>query len=188
MQYRSLGRTELSLSVFSLGTMRCLGSQQGMAATIERAIDLGINHLETAQGYGKSEVWLGTALKTLGIAREQVVITTKIPPLPDRSSMAAAIARSLERLQVDYIDCLAIHGINQAEHFDWIQQDQGCMAAVHAAIAAGKIRHVGFSTHGSLELILQTIATDQFSFINLHYYYFFQRHQSAIELATQKGM
>jgi uncharacterized protein len=192
MQYRPFGQTQQSLSVFSLGTMRCLGSQRGMEETIDRAIALGINHLETAQGYGNSEVWLGAALRNLnqtgGVNREQLVITTKIPPLPDRSSMAAAIDRSLKRLQLDSIDCLAIHGVNSPQHLEWIQAEQGCMAAVRSAMARGQIRYVGFSTHGSLDLILNTIATDQFSFVNLHYYYFFQRHRQAIDLAAAKGM
>ena len=57
-----------------------------------------------------------------------------------------------------------------------------------AAMKQGKIRHLGFSTHGSLELILAAIETDLFEFINLHYYYFFQRNLAAIALAAQKDM
>ena len=53
---------------------------------------------------------------------------------------------------------------------------------------AGKIRHLGFSTHGSLSLILKTIAADLFTFINLHYYYFFQRNEPAIAAAAERDM
>jgi uncharacterized protein len=189
MQYRRFGKTNLSLSVFTLGTMRYLASAANAQATLERAIALGINHVETAQGYGQSEVYLGQALaQGIGTAREDLVITTKIAPKPDAASMAEAIERSRSRLQLDTIDCLAIHGINTAEHLEWVQNPEGCMVAVRDAIAAGKIKHVGFSTHAPLEIILATLNSDLFEFINLHYNYFFQRNAQAVALAQQKDM
>jgi uncharacterized protein len=189
MQYRRFGKTNLSLSVFTLGTMRYLASAANAQATLERAIALGINHIETAQGYGQSEVHLGNALQQgIGAAREDLVITTKISPKPDAASMAEAIERSRARLQLDTIDCLAIHGINTAEHLAWVQNPTGCMVAVRDAIAAGKIKHVGFSTHAPLEIILATLNSDLFEFINLHYTYFFQRNAPAVALAQHKDM
>lgn len=188
MRYRRFGKTDLSLSVFSLGTMRCLSSQKLFTQTMAKAIALGINHFETAQGYGSSEDYLGNALRELSIPRESVVITTKLVPTPDPVKMEKAIAQSLERLQVDYLDCLAIHGINTPEQLDWVRAEGGCLAPVQAALGAGKIHHLGFSTHGSLELILATLETDLFEFINLHYYLFFQRHAPALEIAHQKDL
>jgi uncharacterized protein len=189
VQYRRFGKTNLSLSVFTLGTMRYLASPANAQATLDRAIALGINHFETAQGYGQSEVYLGQALKQgIGAARENVVITAKIAPKPDADSMAVAIERSLARLQLEYIDCLAIHGLNTAEHLAQIQDPKGCMAAVQAAVAAGKIRHVGFSTHGSLDIILAALESHCFEFVNLHYTYFFQRNAPAVVLARQKDL
>ncbi len=189
MQYRRFGKTNFNLSIFSLGVMRCLASQAEAEATIRQALALGINHLETAKGYGSSEEFIGDTLnKGVGIPREKLYITTKIPPTPDADSMAGAIDESLARLQLDYLDCLAIHGINTWEHLEWVKQPDGCQKAIREAMAEGKIRHLGFSTHGSLELILATIATDLFEFINLHYYYFFQCNAPAITLAAQKDM
>lgn len=189
MRYRRFGKTNRELSVFSLGTMRCLASETVARQTIERAIAHGINHLETARGYGKSELFLGNALKQgLGIPRSDLWITTKLTPTPDAASMDRAIDESLERLSLDYIDGLAVHGLNTAEHLAWVQAPEGCMKAVQQAIADGRIRHVGFSTHGPLEVILGAIATDQFDFVNLHYYYFFQRNNPAVELAQEKDM
>lgn len=189
MQYRRFGKTNLSLSVFTLGTMRYLASAANAQATLERAIALGVNHIETAQGYGQSEVYLGQALaKGIGVAREDLVITTKISPKPNAASMAEAIERSRARLQLDTIDCLAIHGINTVAHLEWVQNPEGCMVAVRDAIAAGKIKHVGFSTHAPLEIILATLNSNLFEFINLHYTYFFQRNAPAVALAQQKDM
>ncbi len=189
MRYRRFGKTNLPLSVFSLGTMRCLASQSTFQQTLQQAIALGINHIETARGYGKSEQYLGLTLKAeLPVPREQIYITTKLPPTSDSEQMRQWIEQSLTNLQLDYLDCLAIHGINTWEHLDWITQERGCLKAIQAAMAEGKIRHLGFSTHGTLELILAAINTDLFEFVNLHYYYFLQRHEKAVELAHRKDM
>jgi predicted aldo/keto reductase-like oxidoreductase len=102
--------------------------------------------------------------------------------------MSQYIDESLARLNTDYIDCLAIHGVNSWEHLQLIENKNGCMLAVEKAINEGKIKHLGFSTHGSLEIILAAINTDLFEFVNLHYYYFFQRNAPAIALAKQKDM
>jgi hypothetical protein len=188
MRYRRFGQTNLRLSVFSLGTMRCLASADVATQTIARALDWGINHLETASGYGNSEQYLGAALRSIGLPRDQIYLTTKLLPTPDAETMRQNIARSLDRIGVDSIDCLALHGLNTWEHLDWVQATNGCMQAVREAIAAGRIRHVGFSTHAPLEMILAAIASQQFAFVNLHYNYFFQRNRAAIELAHQHDM
>lgn len=185
MKYRRFGRTNLVLSVFSLGTMRCLASETKFQQTVNAAIAKGINHIETAKGYGKSEEYLGKTLKTL--PRDKLYITTKIPPIP-APEMTTAITDSLQRLQLDYIDCLAIHGVNTQEHLELITSRDGCLKPIQKAIAAGKIRHLGFSTHGSVELITATINTNLFAFVNLHYYYFWQRNQAIIELAKSKDL
>lgn len=188
MNYRRFGKTNLPLSTFSLGTMRYLSSAENVTEVVRKAVDAGINHLETAQGYGNSEALLGQALHREGIERSRVVITTKVPPTPDAPSTAQAIQRSLRQLKVEYLDCLAIHGINTQEHLDWVCIPDGCMAAVREAIATGTVRHVGFSTHAPLDIILKAIQTGFFEFVNLHYTLFFQRNAAAVELAHQHDM
>ncbi|MFW9259912.1 aldo/keto reductase [Nostoc sp. CALU 546] len=189
MQYRRFGKTNLRLSVFSLGTMRYSADFDNAHQTIEQALALGINHLETARGYGKSEEYLGRALKAgLSVPRTKFHITTKISPTADVDTMRRCIDESLERLQLDYLDCLGVHGLNTWQHLEWVQAKNGCMQAVEEAVADGRVRHVGFSTHGPLEVIQAAINTDLFEFVNLHYYYFFQRHAAAIQLAAEKDM
>ncbi|MEL6442333.1 MAG: aldo/keto reductase [Cyanobacteria bacterium J06621_8] len=188
MHYRRFGKTNLNLSMFSLGTMRCLASPQTYFQTIKQAIAQGINHLETARSYGNSESYLGQALQDLAIPREQIYLTTKLTPTPSRQQMKSWIEESLARLQVDYLDCLALHGINTWQHLELVTKPDGCIAAIQTAMSEGKIGHLGFSTHGSLELILEAIATDLFEFVNLHYYYFQQHNQPAIALATAKDL
>ncbi|QEI40852.1 putative oxidoreductase [Dolichospermum sp. UHCC 0315A] len=189
MQYRRFGKTNLHLSVFSLGTMRYLTDSENVQQTIEKALFLGINHLETARGYGDSEAYLGKAIKAgLSVPRNQIYITTKIPPTPDADTMRRYIDESLNRLNLDYLDCLGIHGLNTWQHLEWVQAKNGCMQAVEEAINDGRVRHIGFSTHGSLDVILAAINTDFFEFVNLHYYYFFQHNAPAIQLTAEKDM
>ncbi|MDX2214521.1 MAG: aldo/keto reductase [Oculatellaceae cyanobacterium bins.114] len=187
MKYRRFGKTELSLSVFSLGTMRFLASQENAVNIIKRAIALGINHFETARGYGNSELYVGAALQS-GLDRDRLFITTKIPPTPDAASMTRQIDESLTRLGLESVDCLAVHGLNTWEHLSWIEAPNGCMKALQQAVIEGRVRHIGFSTHAPLEVIMRAIATDQFEFVSLHYNYFFQRNAPAIEQAHQKDM
>ena len=189
MQYRRFGKTNLHLSVFSLGTMRYLTNSENVQQTIEKALFLGINHLETARGYGDSETYLGKAIKTgLSVPRSQLYITTKIPPTADADTMGQYIDESLNRLNLDYLDCLGIHGLNTWQHLEWVQSKNGCMQAVEEALNDGRVRHIGFSTHGSLDVILAAINTNLFEFVNLHYYYFFQHNAPAIQLAIEKDM
>jgi len=189
MRYRRFGKTEMLLSVFSLGAMRYLESAENAHKTILRALEVGINHIETAQGYGKSEEFIGKAMRNgLSKQRDRFYLTTKISPTKDADSMRRQIEQSLKKMNVDYIDNFDIHGINLSEHLDLVKNPNGCMKAVREAIDQKIIRHVGFSTHAPLDVILDIIRTDLFESVNLHYYYFNQRNASAVQLAHQKDM
>ena len=183
MQYRRFGQTELRLSVFSLGTMRGLANKQTFQATIETALGAGINHLETAPAYGNSEQYLGEILKTY--PRSGFYLTSKLCPTPDRRAFAQGLTDSLQRLQVDYLDCLAIHGINTPDHWQWVQD---LWPMLEQAKNQGLIRHLGFSTHASLPLVMEIIGSEKFEFVNLHYYWFNQHLAPAIALAHDLDM
>ena len=189
MRYRRFGKTEMLLSVFSLGAMRYMESADNAHQTISRALEVGINHIETAQGYGKSEEFIGKAMRNgLSKQRDRFYLTTKISPTKDADSMRRQIEQSLKKLNVDYIDNFDIHGINLQEHLDLVTDPNGCMKAVREAVDQKMIGHVGFSTHAPLDVILNTINTDLFESINLHYYFFNQRNAAAVQLAHEKDM
>src|ERR1700745_331518 len=93
MKYRRFGRTELSMPVISCGGIRYqykwqdvepkdvpAENQKNLEACIHRAIELGINHIETARGYGSSEMQLGNVLPPL--PREKIIVQTKVAPKP----------------------------------------------------------------------------------------------------------
>ena len=187
MRYRRFGKTNLYLSVFSLGTMRYLASAENAVETVRAAVDAGVNHLETARGYGNSERYLGMALQS-GLERDRLYITTKITPTADGATTERYIDESLERLGIDYLDGLALHGINTPEHLERAIAPGGDIQGLDRALDDGRVRHLGFSTHGAIELILNAIETDLFEFVNLHYYYFYQRNAAAVKLAAEKDM
>ena len=169
MRYRRFGKTEMNLSVFSLGAMRYMASAENAHQTINKALEVGINHIETAQGYGKSEEFIGKAMRNgLSKQRDRFYLTTKISPTKDADSMRRQIELSLKRMNVDYIDNFDIHGINLKEHLDLVTNPNGCMKAVREAIDQRMIGHVGFSTHAPLNIIIDTLNTDLFESINLH--------------------
>ena len=188
MEYRRFGRTNLALSVFSLGLMRCLESSEAFHATVKAALDRGINHLETAPAYGSSETYLGQTLQQLGLDRSRLYLTSKLLPTPQAGDLWGQLRDSLQRLGTDYLDCLALHGINTPEHWAWVQAAGGCGDVLRQAQDQGLIRHLGFSSHGSLDLIQQVMASDRFAFANLHYSLFFQRNAPALDLAQSLDM
>jgi uncharacterized protein len=178
-----LGRTELPISCFSLGTMRCLESPEVYYRTVVAALERGVNHLETAPSYGPSEEYLGQALGR-GLARADLYITSKL--LPTIENVEQELQAILDRLRTSYLDCIAIHGINRPEHLT--EAIERLVPALQQAQARGLVRHIGFSTHGDLDLVTRAIKTGLFSFVNLHYYYFSQRLAPAIELAQAQDM
>ncbi len=189
MHNRRFGKTERHLSVFSLGTMR-FDSAAIAYSVIAAAIANGLNHIETAPAYGHAEDYIGQAIALLLaeglVQREQLTITSKLTPNTPCQDIEAAIERSLSRLGLNYLDCLAIHGINTPEHLAVVTAEM--LATLVKIQEKGLIRHIGFSTHAPLAVIESAIETGAFSFVNLHYSLFFQRNASAIAKAHQQDM
>jgi uncharacterized protein len=199
MQYRRFGRTELQMPVLSCGGMRYqyrwqdvspgevpAAHQQNLESTIHRAWELGINHIETARGYGSSEMQLGQILPTF--PRDRLIVQTKVSPKPDPQEFQETVEKSLAYLQLDYVDLLGLHGINTPEILDYSLRPGGCLAVARQLQAEGKIRFIGFSTHGPTDLIVQAIETDQFDYVNLHWYYINQFNWPAIEAASRHDL
>jgi len=202
MLYRRFGRTELQMPVFSCGGMRYqhkwqdvpledvpADGQANLEATVRRALELGINHVETARGYGSSERQLGLVLPKL--PRERLLVQSKVSPAADPAEFRAQVMESLERLRLDHLDLLGLHGINTHELLWWAIRPGGCLAEARRMQAEGLTRHVGFSTHGPLDVILAAVehaADGGFDYVNLHWYYIFQQNWPAIEAARSRDM
>lgn len=199
MQYRRFGRTELLMPVFSCGGMRYQftwqdvplqdipsDNQANLAATIQRSVELGITHIETARGYGSSELQLGQILPQL--PREKLIVQTKVSPCEEAGEFLHTVEQSLQNLGLDYVDLLGLHGINTPDLLDYSIRPGGCLAVARQLQRQGKVRHVGFSTHGPTEVIVQAIETGGFDYVNLHWYYINQLNWAAIEAATRQDM
>lgn len=200
MEFRRFGRTELNISVFSFGGMRLpRGWDQNITprdltaverdricATLDRSFAVGINHVETASGYVNSEQWLGFALKPY--ARERYILQTKVAPKADPAAFEAELEKSMGLLGADYLDLFSFHGINVQQELDWTLRAGGCMDVVRRWQSEGRIRHVGFSTHGSCALIEKAIRSGEFDYVNLHWYFINQTNWPAVEAATERDM
>lgn len=199
MKYRRFGKTELEMPVFSCGGMRYQHKwndipwsevpdegQTNLEATIHRAVELGINHIETARGYGSSEMQLGPVLKQF--PRENLVVQTKIAPYATQKEFLNSFNKSMNHLQLDYVDLLALHGINNKQLLDWSLGPQGCVAMARQLQKEGRIRHLGFSTHATTDIIIKTIESGEFDYINLHWYFVNDLNWPAVKAASAHDM
>jgi predicted aldo/keto reductase-like oxidoreductase len=200
MEYRRFGKTNKMVSVITLGGMRYKHASaeprevippdtlDQCRDTVRKAFAQGINLIETAYGYGKSEHLYGRVLNDeLKIKRNSYFLMTKGNPTT-ATETRNLVALQLKALKTDYLDFYAWHGINTAGLFEMACAKGGPVEELLKMKEEGIIKHVGFSTHAPLKVILKAIETNLFDFINLHYYYFFQRNKAAIDLAETKDM
>ncbi|WP_321288228.1 aldo/keto reductase [uncultured Sunxiuqinia sp.] len=200
MEYRRFGKTEKEVSVITLGGMRFKHGWNDprheippdtlaqATKTVELALEHGINLIETAHGYKKSETAFGIVLnEKLKVKRDSYYLMTK-GNANTAEDMRALVNEQLQTLQTDYFDFYGWHGINTMDLQKSACAPGGPVEELLKMKKEGIIGHVGFSTHGPLNVILKAIETDLFDFVNLHYYYFFQRNKPAIDLAAAKDM
>ncbi len=155
MIYRTLGRTGLKVSLLGYGTggpsqfgARAGVDRAGRQRIIRRALDLGVNLFDSAEGYGASEEWLGDALD--GVTREMYFIATKWgPPLGERAGrradlagLAESVERSLRRLRTDYIDVMQFHGVAEADYDAVVDRFYPTMKSLQQQ---GKVRFIGIT-------------------------------------------
>jgi predicted aldo/keto reductase-like oxidoreductase len=199
MHYRRFGRTELSLPVFSCGGMRYqfkwqdvppqdipAANQDNLEATIRRAVELGINHIETARGYGSSEMQLGRILPSF--PREKIIVQTKVAPAARAEDFLRTFDRSMAYLKLDHVDLLALHGVNNRQLMEWSLRKGGCLEAARRLQGEGRARFIGFSTHATTDLIVRTIEDGDFDYINLHWYFVNDLNWPAVLAARRKDM
>ena len=196
---RRFGRTELEIPLLSLGGMRfqqswtdlpageiTAESQVNLEATLQRAVDRGLHHVETARHYGSSERQLGWALPRC--RDDHRLLQSKVPPRANPADFEAELELTFERLNCQRLDLLAIHGINLPEHLEQTLRPSGCMDVVRRWQADGRIGHVGFSTHGPTDLITASCNSGAFDYVNLHWYYIRQDNSPALDAARDQDM
>ena len=161
-------------------------NQGNLEATIHRALELGINHIETARGYGTSEMQLGRVLPKL--PRDKIIVQTKVAPRADAREFLETFETSMNYLQLDHVDLFSLHGINNRELLDWSLKKGGCLEAARRLQKDGRVRFIGFSTHATTDLILEAVNTGEFDYCNVHWYFVNDLNWPAIAAAHRHDM
>lgn len=188
-EYRTLGKTGFKCSDVSLGGI----DNEGI---INALLDAGINYIDTAESYsnGNSEKAVGKALE--GRDRKKIFITTKLVLNPEKETKETILNRfgkSMERMKVDYVDCLMMHSAANSA----MVKHEGFHAATEQLKKEGKLRFVGISNHGmqwgarpNLEpmdkVLLAAVADGRYDVMLLVYNYLQQEQGAKILEACKK--
>lgn len=145
MRMVRFGKTGLQVSEIALGGIPIQRRTKADAvAVVKAALDLGINFIDTAHGYGDSEEKIGEAIR--GVPREGLVLASKAPAT-DRRGFLEQLETTLERLGTDYVDIYQHHGVSSEEKMEAVLGPGGAYEGMVEAVAAGKVRHPAFSSH-----------------------------------------
>ncbi len=179
MLYRRLGRTGLQVSELGYGAARgATENRRQFIATVQAAIDAGVNFVDTAAGYddGASEEAIGEALRGC----DGVMVETKYRPYAgwepaaaytgSPTTLVASVEGSLRRLQRDHVDVLLGHGIRTLSSFEQFMSD-GCWDAMVRLREQGKVRFLGISElsegDGTHEILRRAVPTGAFDVVML---------------------
>ena len=162
MEYRILGKTGLKISRLGFGGIPIQRiDAEGTRTLMHQLKDAGVNFIDTARGYTVSEEYLGYALEGI---REDFILATK-SMARTKEAMAADIDISLKNLRTDYIDLYQIHNATP-EQLQQVTGPGGALEALQEAKAAGKIRHIGLTSHSldTFKLALEMDWVETFMF------------------------
>ena len=164
MEKRILGKTGWPVSVIGLGAIKLprIGTKE-CERLLNRALDRGINFVDTADCYGDSEEKIGQALKK---RRKEFYLSTKVDER-DGPGVRAKLERCLRRLQTDWIDLLFFHDVRGSEYEKIF--NAGGLEELEKARKEGKISEIGISIHGSLSMMKRAIECGAFSVLMVAY-------------------
>ena len=205
MQYRKMPKSEDKLSVLGYGCMRFKqkgGKGGGILSSfdpeiakdqVRYAIDNGVNYLDTAWPYhrGTSESFLGEYILSDKTIREKVYIATKLPCMMifKKEKMDEIFNKQLEKLKVDFIDYYLMHSLDGPT---WERMKKlDIIDFIEKVKKENKVRHVGFSFHGSREDYMKIIDEYDWDFVQLQYNIVDEHFQAGIEginRAAEKNM
>jgi len=145
VETRRLGRTGHDSSVLVYGAAALSEVTQDVAdASVQEALDAGINHLDVAADYGDAELRLGPWMADI---RDRVFLATKTG-LRDRDPAWAQINASLERLRTDHVDLIQLHAVGDLDELDLLTRPGGALEAAVRAVDEGLAGAVGITGHG----------------------------------------
>lgn len=166
MEKRKLGRTNFEVSVIGFGGIPIQKVDKETAIQlIKKAKKQGINFIDTARGYGRSEELIGYGLEVAG--RDNWIVATK-SPVRDYEGMKKEIETSLKKLRTDMIDIYQLHNVRTEEDYNRVMGEDGALKALKEAKKEGLIREIGITSH-DLNILNKAIKTDEFSTIQFPY-------------------
>ncbi len=196
MQYRTLGRTGLRVSEIGFGGAQVgipnymetwdptgVAEQQSVLDALEHALDLGLNYLDTAPGYGDgiSEEVLG---RVVGRRRSECIVATKTSARDPRG-IAASVEASLRRLRTEVIDVLQFHGGDYPADDVELILHRGGLEAYRRLREQGKVRFLGFTTELPSGGVSELIASGAFDVLQVRYNL---NYQCACDFITERGV
>ncbi|MEG1548839.1 MAG: aldo/keto reductase [Ruthenibacterium sp.] len=148
MQYKTLGKTGLTVSTVGLGGIPIQRiTAEKTAELFPLLMERGVNYIDSARAYGASEEYIGAAL-TQHHCRDRFILATKSMAVT-KADMARDIDISLRNFNPDFIDLYQLHNIKPEADFAAIFSENGAVAAITDAIKAGKVGHFGATAHSA---------------------------------------
>jgi predicted aldo/keto reductase-like oxidoreductase len=195
MPTRNLGRTGYRVGIFSLGGQAAIeqpSNDDVAVPLVERAIDLGVNYIDTAARYGGDDRWsqkyIGQAMKS---RRREVFLATKTHDRT-RDGSLRLLDESLKLLQTDHLDLWQIHNLSRQEQLDEIFADDGAVKALTEAREQKIVRHLGVTGHAEPEVLIEAIQRFDFDAIllavNAADRYHLSFEQKLLPLAVEKEL
>ncbi len=196
MQYRRYADTDIMISALGFGAMRLPKDDDYAVECMRRALELGVNFIDSASGYsagdppqrGYSEVLVGRAIKA--VPREEVYISTKNAVRdPSGEAWRRQLEGSLERLDTDYIDFYQVVHAMSLDSYTNKFRPAGC--GYEEAVRAreeGLIRHFSFSSHDTPENMIRLLDEGIFESIILQYNLLDRKNEPVIAHAAERGI
>ncbi len=186
---RTLGNTGEEVSALGLGGAIAVAEDPQKAADIvNRALDLGVNYIDTAAMYGDSESNIG---KVMNKRRREAFLASKTDELNYDGTMRL-LEKSLRQLQTDYLDLYQLHGIHDREMLEDALRDDGALAAIREMQEQGVVKYAGLTSHKNAEFLKE--ALDEYPFdcvlmsINAGDVYRDSMIEKALPVAVRKKM
>lgn len=183
MEYISLGKTNLIVSIIGFGCIPITRlTRHDAVDLLHYAFDKGITFYDTANGYFDSEEKLGKAFSKI---RNKVIIATKSLKR-DAKGITEHLELSLKRLKTDYIDLYQLHQVSKEEDFKIIFNEQGALNALNKAKEAGKIRHIGVTSHND-KMAVKLIKTGVFETIQFPFNFIERQAENEVFIESEKN-
>jgi predicted aldo/keto reductase-like oxidoreductase len=193
MPTRNLGKTGYQVGIFSLGgqaTIEQKGREEESVAIVNKAIDLGVNYIDTAASYGKgvSETHIGMVIKD---RRHEVFLASKTHDRSYDGSMRL-LEKSLKQLQTDHLDTWQLHNVKRQDELDKIFAKDGALKALEQARTEGMVRFLGITGHYEPLILVQALERYDFDTILMAinaadpHYLSFKEH--LLSVAQKKGI